>query len=622
MIVSRLNFDEVLDKLVKTPELGLDTETYGLRMYHGHRIFSLILATPEEAFYFNFKSYDGQSHDLELGKSHWSALNNKIFRDPSKTYYIQRAANFDMQMLWASEAIELAGTVHCTKEIHRLIENDLRDYSLKGLLERIGLAKDETVENYIAAHRLYTQVVVPGKAQKEKQMHFDRVPFEIIAPYGEMDGTGTIALGLHQKKRIAEMDAEQPELVKMGRTIDQVYRNELRLTKTIYRMKKVGVGVDRNYCAKAIDYETSREQAYKTKFRALTGSEYSASPKLFAELFKEEKHNWSYTDKGNPSFDADAIEKLEHPAAKLIVGMRDAKSKADFYNGFLWHSDADGNVHPDFNSGGTVHGRFSSSNPNFQNLKKEDSDEEIAGEFTVRRAIKPRDGYVLIMPDYKQMEYCFALEQACRLLGESTELSKRMKAGGDFHDETAALTKLVTGNAYGRKIMKVANFLTLYGGGPGALATNLKISHREAKEIQMAIKASTPEIANYISQVIRTGEERGYIVNWFGRRCYFQFKSMAYKAPNYHVSGGCADIVKVAMNRADDYFFHNGLKSRMIMQVHDEIVFEVHESELEKVPRDLQQIMEDVFISKYVPLVTEMEWSAVSLGDKTKGYPA
>lgn len=619
MIVTQANFYDVVELLGKEKSLGLDTETYGLRMFHGDRIFSLILATDDEAYYFNFKQYPGLGVDMVLDSRHWNILEIDVLNDPDKIWYIQRAACFDLPMLWTSEHIQLAGEVHCTKEIHRLVNNECRDNSLEALLPQIGLSKDTSVDEYIMQNKLYTTIKIPGKAQSDKNKHFDKVPFDMISKYGEKDGTGTIALGRFQEKEIARMDAEQPELVASGRSVNNVLVNERRLVKTIFRMKTVGVHIDREYCARAIKYENDREAKTKTEFKRLTGHAYMQSSKLFEEIFKSEKKNWSMTKKGNPSFDADAIEKLEHPAAKLIVEMRDAKSKSDFYNGFLYHADSDGNVHPDFNAGGTVHGRFSSSNPNFQNLKKEDSDEEVAGEFTVRRAIKPRPGYVLIMPDYKQMEYAFALEQACKLLGYPTELAIRIAKGEDFHDVTRDLTKIVTGNDYVRKIMKVANFLTLYGGGPGALAENLKITFAQAKAIQMAIKRATPEITEYIDTIKRVGAERGFIVNWLGRRCYFQFKSMAYKAPNYHVSGGCADVVKVAMNGIDEYLL--GKKSRMIMTVHDELPIEVHESEIDEVPKRVQEIMAGVYKSKFVPLTTSMEWSSKSLGDKIKGFP-
>lgn len=618
MIVSLDNFDEVVERLKAEPELGLDTETYGLRMYHGDKIFSLILASPTEAYYFNFKQYGDLDQKYFLNAELWRVLNVELFMDESKTWYIQNAANFDLCMLKASESIELEGTVWCTKAIGRIVRNDMRSYSLKDQLPLIGLEKDDAVDAYIAEHRLYTTFSRPGKAQKEKYMHFDQVPFEVIAPYGEKDGTGVIALGRYQKEAIVNLDLEQPDL-SPDRSLDRVAKNEIRLQKTIFRMKNLGVRIDKTYCAKAIIYEEDQYQRGLDTFRKETGTPYRQSPKLFAEVFKSEKESWSYTDKNNPSFDFDALCKFKHPAAKAILQMRDAKSKADFYRGFLYHADSNGDVHPNYNPEGTVHGRFSSSEPNFQNLTAEDDEETLQGEFVIRRAIIPRPGFVFIMPDYDQMEYKFALEMGCRVVEELTEMAGLINGGFDFHDATAKRVLEVSGITIPRKTAKISNFLTLYGGGNGKLAQALGIPLSEARKIREAIFRGMPEIKRYIDAIMTVAEERKYIINWLGRRSHFQFKSESYRAPNYHVSGGCADVVKVAMNRIDTLLLSQ--KSRMVMTVHDELPIEVHESELSTAPYQIKAIMEAAFQSEFVPLTAGMEWSAKSLADKVKGFP-
>lgn len=616
MIVAKGAFHEVLIALDLEPELGLDVETYGLRMYHGDKIFSLILSTPTEAFYFNFKEYDDLEKHFVLGDSEWEALDELLFQDVNKLWYIQNAANFDMCMLKSSQRIELAGTVHCTKAIGRVENNSWPSYSLVDQLPRIGLAKDATVDEYITQHKLYTVFKRPGKAQNEKRMHFDQVPFEIIAPYGEMDGLGTIRLGQHQRAQIGLLDASHPDLG--DRSLKRVMDNECRLQKTIFRMKDVGVRIDRAYCTKAAAFEDDRERKAAEAFRAETGVHYRQSPKMFAEVFASEKKSWSFTDKGNPSFDFDALSKLKHPAAREILQMRDAKSKADFYRGFLYHADASGNVHPNYNPEGTVHGRFSSSEPNFQNLTAED-DETLGGEFVIRRALIPRPGYIFIMPDYDQMEYKFALEMGCRVVGELTEMGHLINGGFDFHDATAKRVLEVSSLTIARKTAKISNFLTLYGGGNGKLGEALGIPVIEARKIREAIFRGMPEIKRYIEAIMQVAEERKYIINWLGRRCHFQWRTDSYKAPNYHVSGGCADVVKVAMNQIDNVLLN--FKSRMVMTVHDELPIEVHESEVDKVPTMVKNIMEETFKADYVPLTVGMEWSPKSLADKIKGFP-
>lgn len=622
MIVSQEDFFEVLQKLAKEPCLGLDTETTGLRMFHGDKLFSIILADRWDAYYFNFNyapDHLGGVAPLEQTlPPGWLTHFHPLFDDLTKTWFIQNAANFDCQIL-GRELLSLAGTIHCTKAIARVERNDRQSYSLADLLPIIGLEKSEAVEEYVAKHKLYTVVRPPGKAQSVKYMHYEQVPFGIMAPYGEKDGTGVFHLGMSQINKITQMDVSQPELTASGRSLTNVMENERRLVKTIARMKNTGVQIDLRYVERAAAYELERQQKHIKEFKDLTGRDFKDSGKLFQEVFIDEKDKWGKTAKGNPSFDADVLANFTSPAAVAVCSMRDAKAKADFYNGFTYHADDKGVVHPDFNAEGTVHGRLSSSNPNFQNLTKEDDEAEIAGEFIVRRAIVPRQGFVLIMPDYEQMEYKFALECACRMAGHMTPLAELIRAGYDFHEATGKRVKDVTGLELPRKTLKIANFLTLYGGGVGKLAAALKISYPQARIIRQAIKDAAPEINNLIQGVMGNAEESKFITNWFGRRSHFIYRGYAYRAPNYLISGGCADIVKIAMNRIDEYLLDK--QSRMVMTVHDELPIEVHLNELNTVPKEVNRIMEQVFVSKYVPLTTSMEWSEISLGDKKKGYP-
>ena len=618
MIVTRSGFDALVDILATKPLLAIDTETTGLRMYQGDRLFSIIIADSTEAYYFNFIPYQSLGPDYILGPSHLYALRDRLFVLGDKTWFIQNAANFDLCILGV-EGLELNGQIHCTKAIGRVEYNDHfgdRPYSLDAQLARLGHAKDDAVKKYVDEHNLHTDIAIPGKGKPYRQLHYDRVPWDIIVPYGETDGRETYFLGITQIASLLAQD--QGSELPASRSLGAVMINERRLQKTIYRMKHRGVLIDRPYCERASKYELDRSEKAAAAFKRETGSTYSASPNLFKEVFASEKAKWQYTDNNNPSFTEDVLTTFASPAAKLVLELRDAKSKSDFYNGFLWFADAKGRVHPDYDPAGTVHGRLSSSQPNFQNLTSEDDAETLAQEFVVRRAIIPTPGYIYIMPDYDQMEYKFMLEQACRIAGRLTPLGALVAGGFDFHESTCNLAK-EAGSVVVRKQAKIANFLTLYGGGVPKLAAALGVSTTEAQNIRDGIFRGAPEIGAYIRTISGTAKSRGYIINWLGRRCHFPNKNFAYRAPNYHISGGCADIVKVAMNRIDDVLLE--CKSRMTMTVHDELPIEVHESEIHMVPKLIKQIMEESYTAKYIPMTCGMEWSAKSLGDKIKGFP-
>lgn len=608
MIVTRENFDSVLIALADYSALALDTETQGLRPYHGDRLFSLILATPAKAFYFNFQPYLNQDLNEVLTSGHLLRIFSAL--DQEEMVWVLHNAKFDMHFL-AKEGIELEGPVYCTKAMARIEFNDHFKYSLADCLERMpgGHKKSDKVMEYINEHGLKTKRPIPGKKTEEEILHFDRVPFEVIVPYGELDGIGTAALQDYQVKRFRELDELEPLQMASGRSLRRVARNEMRLTKTVYKMEKTGVKINAEYCVDAALFEGQRIRKAERGFFNETGVEYVASPKVFAQTFETEKEKWQYTEKGNPSFDSEVLATFTHPAAVHILEARDAKAKQDFYNGFLYHADGNDCIHPSLVPEGTVHGRFSSNNPNFQNLKK-DEDGDPA-EFIVRRAIIPRPGFKLVSIDYDTMEYKFALELACRVVGKETDLAKLINSGHDFHQATADLVKETAKKEINRKVAKISNFLTLYGGGNAKLASALGCSISEAKSIRLAIIHASPEIDLFIKSCMRSAEAKGYVTNWLGRRSWFSDSRFSYRAPNYIVSGGCADIVKVAMNEIDDFLENK--KSRMIMAVHDELVFEVHESE--DVKLELTNIMATAFKAKYVPTTCSVSESTESLGD-------
>lgn len=628
MLVGREEFDSVLEVLNQHTKLSADTETTGLRPYHGDRLFSIIIAIRMgeeiQSFYFNFLPYDGMSADSILLPSHLEKL-KILFGDPTKFWYFHNA-KYDMRML-AQEGIFIAGTVHCT-QVGALLEfNEHRSYSLQACAERIGEKKDDAVENYIKEHKLTSHptrwINVDGKPNRRQKpdKHFDRVPAPIIIPYGEQDGIVGYRVGERQEAALEKLADETPPKLPSVRTVLQ---NERRLLHTVFRMEHRGVRIDRDYCVRAASYEFDRAQKAREAFKRESGREFkNNSSLLYKEIFASEKDKWGWneptqTGQVNPCFESDVLKKFENPAARAILQYRDAKSKHDFYSGFLYHADRDGIVHPNFNQDGAGHGRFSSSDPNFQNLTSEEDKEELAQEFVVRRAIIPREGFVFFMPDYDQMEYRMMFDVACDLLGSESEIVTRIKQGFDPHQATAD-TVTAMGTPLNRKRAKNGNFAYLYGSGYDTLAATIGGTRDEAIALKRAMKKAAPEVDYFVKQITAVAKMRGFIFNWCGRRCHFPDPNYAYRAPNYYISGGCADVVKIVMNRVDEYLL--SMRSKMIMTVHDELPTEVHESEAHIVPRQMVGIMESVYPAKYLPLTVGAEWSEKSLADKRKGYP-
>lgn len=613
MIVTRSNFQSVLSALRKRERLSLDTETTGLRMYQQDRIFSLIIGTEVDTYYFNFQDYENIEEDYVLPRTLFGELQAGVFSDPSKLWYLHNA-KFDMGGLHR-EGAELAGPVHCTEAVARVLYNEHLTYSLDACAKRIGLTKDDAVEEYISEHGLWEWDQIPGKKTRSKNKFFHLVPFNIVSAYGETDARITYQLGRNQEEalhsHLLSTPQGQPQL-------SQVVENEKRFTKTCFEMERVGVKIDSVYCQKAALFEGSRAEKVALEFEKVTGLPFKDSNKVLAEAFTKLGEKFPLTEKGNPSFASEVLSEFESPVAQLVLDFRDARSKANYYHGFLYFADSDGRVHPNMRQGGTATGRTSGSDPNFQNLTKEDSEADLAKEFLVRRAIVPTPGFFFACPDYDQVEYRLMLEHAARKEGQITPLIEAVLSGLDVHEACAQLAQAM-GFQITRSQAKTVNFLTLYGGGNAKLAKGLGCSLDAAKSIQDSIFKAAPEIRRLIRGIIRTAESRGYVFNWFGRRSYFSDHNFAYKAPNYLIQGGAADVMKIAQNRILDRL--RGHKSRMLVQVHDELLFEIHESEAAILP-DLKGIMEQVFPHRYLPLTVGMDHAFKSWADKVAGFPA
>jgi len=606
MLVNPDNFDKVIEILKAESVLSLDCETTGLRPYHGDKLFCIILSNKHTAYYFGFHP----EHPACLTKIYLALLQTELFSDEKKTWAIHNA-KFDMAIL-ARDGCHLTGTVHCTKAIARVVENDRVSLSLDSCARDLGLEKSKAVEDYIKENRLEEKIRVPGKNKRVTLQFYNKVPFEIIRPYAEKDAEITCALYLDQIKKIKS--TELPEKLAPGWVpLTQVMENERALTKVVFEMEKIGAMIDRPFCVDAASFEEERKKSAEEKFLQLTGFPFKKSGKVFSELFSSEKNRWKYgkpTKKKfqvNPKFNADTLATFENPLAKLVLEWSDAKAKVDFYNGFLWHADKTDRIHSSFNQDGTKTGRFSSSDPNLQNLTKSE-ESELNQRFVVRRAIIPTPGKLFAMFDYQQMEYRLLLDY----LGNKAMIEKVL-GGLDVHEASAKLAGITRSQA------KNVNFATIYGAGLGKLAQMLGTSRDEASNIQQSIFAAIPELQPFIEKVQAAASERRFIRNWFGRRCNFPPDSSTHRAVNHLIQGGCADVVKVAMVRVHE--FMRPMQSKMVLQIHDELVYEFVPQEIHLIA-EIKAIMESVYKPIHgLPLTCGVAYSYKSLADKVEGFP-
>ena len=583
-LVTLDNLDRVIEYIQAHEELGFDTETYGLNW--GKQMFSMQIACGDRAFYFNFHDYDDGTYILN--KHTLLQRMKNIFTDLSKIWYIHNA-KFDMHRL-AWENIFIMGRVRDTVVWSRLVYNQYFRYDLGSCLKRIGMAKDDAVEKYIAEHKLYTMIEVEGKATKVKDKYYWLVPFQIMYEYGCMDAVGVLKLGQHLHKTVEKISS--PELI----------QREEQLTKVCAEIEDRGAVVDLEYVQKGWEHEQQNKEELYRELSEIAGRPFKNGPKWLSQTFDEFHIPYERNEEtGNPIFDKAALAKINNPIANKVKDWRRAdKYIGTYYSSFKRQGGLnEGIIHANIRTGGTDTLRFSYSDPNLQNVPKEDSD---SYEIYVRKCITPRPNYNLVAIDFRQQEFRLMLDYA-----NEKRLIEAVNAGEDLHTATANLVGCT------RKQAKVVNFGLLYGMGVEKLAATLGISVKEAQDLKFYYFAKLPRIEAFIDKVISTAKTRKYIKTWTGRYLRFPDREFCYKAPNHLIQGGCADMVREAMVQVAPKF--EQLESGILIQVHDELVYEIHKDEMDIVP-ELRDTMKDI----YTPFNGMLMDCSVEVSGKSWGY--
>jgi DNA polymerase-1 len=594
--VARNEFEEVLERLEQKMVQAWDTETTGLLPFKSSRLFSIIISDDEKDFYFNFNAYPHMDPEHLLDRRHMAGL-AKLLADPVRLLYMH-SAKFDMHMLAAGK-MPVKSRVHCTEAIARLIDNDLLNYGLDTLGKKyFGEGKNNEVKEYIKTHNLHT------RDSRGIQKKFFKVPLTgLIVPYGCTDGRLTYRLGEYQREYIAARDEKN----RSGKLLTTVYKNEMKLTRTLYEMERRGIQIDEKYTRDSWLKQTNRSAAVKSKWVELTGAELVDSAKALVPVYDQFGLKYGRTAKGNPSFTAEILT-AKHELNDMLFEFRDCeKMSSSYYKNFIEYQDANGVIHTNFKQGGAKTGRMSATQPALQTLPKGSENSMGKDASQVRRCFVPRPDYCFFMPDYDQMEYRFMLEYASEM-GVIAEVL----AGMDVHQATAKVLGVTRPEA------KTINFMLLYGGGDEKLAANLGCRVWDAKQKKKNYFQKLPGVKHFVQSVIRVARDRKYILNWMGRVSDFPDSNFAYRAPNTLIQGGTADVVKLALNESADLLA--GSKSHAVLQVHDELVFEIHKSELHFCP-EIVRIMETVYPHKLIGLTCSPEHSWISLADKTKGFP-
>ena len=404
----------------------------------------------------------------------------------------------------------------------------------------------------------------------------------------------------------------QAELAKFPQLQDLFYQVELPLELVLADMEWLGIRIDRQYLEEfSQELETDLEAIAKTAY-AQAGREFNLnSPKQLSEVLLEILGE-SFTKKSRKSStgystDGVVLQKLqgEHPLIDTVLENRTlAKLKSTYVDALpaLIHPRTQ-RVHTDFNQTVTSTGRLSSSNPNLQNIPI-----RTAFSRRIRCGFLPEPDWLLLAADYSQIELRILAH-----LSQEPELVQAYNQGIDVHTRTAQLllAKSEVSSAE-RRLAKIINYGVIYGMGAQKFSRETGISAAEGKRFIQAFNQQYAQIFTYMKTVEAEAEAQGYVTTVLGRRRYFhdlkhsqgyQKAALLRSAVNAPIQGTSADIIKVAMIRLHQLL--QNYQSRLLLQVHDELVLEVYPPELAELQPQIKEVMESA-IPLSVPLVVDI----------------
>jgi len=603
ILVTEKNLDSVVSELEKGPlTCSLDTETTGL--LEKHSLFSIIVHKEPYTYYFNFKQY----LDTTVKK-----ISPQIFYEKTKNLFSKKDslwfmanAKFDLRML-KKENIFISGKIHDIQAIERVINNDVqstREYSLNSLATKyFGKSKDDSVLKFIDENELWDIENFGNQTYVHKR--FQDVPFEIIMPYACLDAKLTYDIGMAQLEYFEKWDAENKNHISQT----PLLVNEQNLTKALFKCEREAIFVSRKSIQESITNDKAEIVALEQEFLKITGFEFYDGPLRLSEVFNKFQIPIPKTEKGNPSFSKESLSKTKHRVVEILERIRWlSKRISTYYYPLLYYSDTKGMIHADIQQHGARSGRLSCVKPNLTNIPAEEEDDPLRAHFIPRK-----DGNIFVSLDYKQQELRMLYDRA----GEN-KMIKAINEGFDPHQYVADMVKIT------RKQGKTLNFALVYGIGLDELAKQLEVSVQEAKEIREKLFSNLQATEKYLKRVISVGKKTLCVTNWFGRICKVSESKFAYKLPNYDIQGGCADVVKKAINEIYAYELKEKIKSPgLLFPVHDELVCEFEKDDFHHIAV-FKKIMESCYPSKNgIKLEVDVSYSFKSWAqrDMIEGLP-
>ncbi len=584
-VLTEDELDSMIAKLKTAGRFAIDTETTSLVAVQAELVGLSFATQPNHGWYVPVgHSYLGVPQQLDR-----QLVLEKLRPLLEDSHYQKIGQNIKYDALVLRNAgIELTGIDIDTMVLSYVTHPQAKSHSLDALAaEHLN-------------HQMVPYSAMTGKGKK--QICFSEVEVEKAVRYAAEDADITWQLA---EKLLPQLPAEKGE--KLFREV------EMPLVEVLTRMEWCGIRIDADFLGELSGQLTQKLAVLEGEIHALAEGAFNInSPKQLGEILfeklglpkgKKTKTGWSTN--------VDVLKSLaeEHEVAAKILEYRSVSKLKNTYTDALPKllNPATGRLHTSFNQAVTATGRLSSSDPNLQNIPIRTTEGR-----RIREAFIPEEGWILLSADYSQVELRVMAHMA-----DVPALKESFVAGEDIHKRTASeifnvFPEMVTDEM--RRQAKTINFGVLYGMGAFSLAKDLGIGRAEAQQFIDHYFERYPAILRYLEDKKAEAREYQYVTTLLGRRCAIPeinskngaVRSYAERnAINYPIQGSAADIIKVAMVNIDKRLSAEPLQSRMLLQVHDELVFEVPDNELDQV-RELIRVEMETAVDLDVPLKVDI----------------
>ena len=580
---------ELLDLLNAQKSVCFDTETTSLDAHQAELVGISFSFEPTKAYYVPIPK--DREEALEIVAEFKSFFENPAIEK------VGQNLKYDLIVL-KNHGVDAQGALWDTMLAHYLLQPDMRHNM------------DLLSQTYLNYTPVSIESLIGKKGKSQGSMR--DVPVEKVAEYAGEDADITLQL-----KNIFA-----PDLEKNG--VDNLFRDiETPLVRVLADMESEGVRLDSDRLSTFSAELKEDLKSIESKIYELAGIQFNiGSPKQLGEvLFDHMKISAKAkkTKSGQYSTSEDTLSKLagEHEIIDQVLEYRSVAKLISTYVDALPDlvNPSTGRIHTTYNQTVAATGRLSSNNPNLQNIPIRTERGR-----KVRAAFVPRDeNHVLLAADYSQIEL-----RLIAALAEDQDMISAFTAGQDIHAATAAKVYGVPLEEVDRTMRgsaKMVNFGIIYGISAFGLAQRLNISRTEARDIIENYFAQYPTIKTYMDKSIEFARDNGYVQTLMERRRYLPdinsrnatVRGFAERnAINAPIQGSAADIIKKAMIAIHERFKKEGFKSKMILQVHDELVFDAHKDELETIKPIVKELMENA-VKLVVPLDVDMGTGATWL---------